>query len=91
MRPTPDAHVLMAVADFERSLIRERTKAGLAAARAKGVRLGRPRFKVDSVAKHHIETYREGFSGGIGKLAQLLGCSTGKAHALVKAQVGAHR
>lgn len=35
-------HVLMAVAEFERSLIKERTKAGLAVARAKGKRLGRP-------------------------------------------------
>lgn len=34
--------VLMAVAEFERSLIRERTLAGLAAARARGARLGRP-------------------------------------------------
>jgi DNA invertase Pin-like site-specific DNA recombinase len=36
-------HVLMAVAEFERSLIRERTRAGLASARARGVKLGRPR------------------------------------------------
>jgi DNA invertase Pin-like site-specific DNA recombinase len=36
-------HVLMAVAEFERSLIRERTRAGLASARARGARLGRPR------------------------------------------------
>lgn len=35
-------HVLMAVAEFERSLIRERTRAGLASARSRGVRLGRP-------------------------------------------------
>ena len=35
-------HVLMAVAQFERSLIQERTRAGLRVARAKGVRLGRP-------------------------------------------------
>jgi putative DNA-invertase from lambdoid prophage Rac len=34
--------VLAAVAEFERGLIVERTKAGLAAARARGVRLGRP-------------------------------------------------
>lgn len=33
-------HVLAAVAEFERSIISERTKAGLACARAKGVRLG---------------------------------------------------
>jgi DNA invertase Pin-like site-specific DNA recombinase len=35
-------HVLGALAEFERSLIRERTTAGLAAARAKGRVLGRP-------------------------------------------------
>jgi DNA invertase Pin-like site-specific DNA recombinase len=35
-------HVLMAMAEFERSLIRERTRAGLKLARSKGVRLGRP-------------------------------------------------
>jgi putative DNA-invertase from lambdoid prophage Rac len=34
--------VLMAVAEFERSLIRERVNAGLSAAKARGVRLGRP-------------------------------------------------
>jgi DNA invertase Pin-like site-specific DNA recombinase len=35
-------HVLMAVAEFERSLIVERVRAGQAAARVKGVRFGRP-------------------------------------------------
>ena len=34
--------VLMAVAEFEREIIRERVNSGLAVARAKGVRLGRP-------------------------------------------------
>jgi putative DNA-invertase from lambdoid prophage Rac len=33
--------VLGAVAEFERDLIRDRTRVGLAAARRKGVRLGR--------------------------------------------------
>jgi DNA invertase Pin-like site-specific DNA recombinase len=32
----------MAVAEFERGIIRERVNAGLAAARHRGVRLGRP-------------------------------------------------
>lgn len=36
-------HVLGAVAQFERTLIVERTRAGLAVARANGVRLGKPR------------------------------------------------
>src|SRR5439155_16719418 len=35
-------HVLMAVAQFERTLIVERVRAGQAAARAKGVKFGRP-------------------------------------------------
>lgn len=35
-------HVFGALAEFERDLIRERTKAGLAAARARGKRGGRP-------------------------------------------------
>lgn len=34
--------VLMAVAEFERGIIRERVNAGLRAAKARGVRLGRP-------------------------------------------------
>ena len=40
--------VLAAVAEFERSLIRERTQDGLARARAEGKRLGRPPGKKDS-------------------------------------------
>ncbi len=40
-------HVLGAFAEFERGLIIERTKAGLAHARSKGVRLGRPPTEID--------------------------------------------
>ncbi len=36
-------HIFGALAEFERDIIRERTKAGLAAARARGRRGGRPR------------------------------------------------
>ncbi len=39
-------HVMGAVAEFERDLIRERTKAGVAAARRRGKRLGRPRVHI---------------------------------------------
>ena len=44
------AHFLGAVAEFERELIRERVRSGLANARAKGKRLGRPptaKYRVD--------------------------------------------
>ena len=39
--------IIGAMAEFERSLIQERVKAGLRNARAKGKRLGRPRVSVD--------------------------------------------
>jgi len=35
-------HIMGALAEFERTLISERTKAGMAAARARGSRIGRP-------------------------------------------------
>jgi len=41
-------HVISAMAEFERSLIQERVRAGLRNARAKGKRLGRPRAVVDA-------------------------------------------
>ena len=40
--------IIGAMAEFERSLIQERVKAGLRNARAKGKRFGRPRVQVDS-------------------------------------------
>lgn len=39
--------VLMAVAEFERAQIRERTIAGIKSARAKGVKLGRPKLSME--------------------------------------------
>lgn len=38
-------HVIGAMAEFERELIRERVKAGLAHARSKGQKLGRPKVR----------------------------------------------
>jgi DNA invertase Pin-like site-specific DNA recombinase len=40
-------HILGAIAEFERARIQERVKAGLARARSQGVRLGRPRRRID--------------------------------------------
>ncbi|MDQ0445968.1 recombinase family protein [Methylobacterium aerolatum] len=39
-------HMMAALAEFERSLISERTRAGMAAAKARGCRVGRPRALV---------------------------------------------
>lgn len=42
-------NVIGAMAQFERDLIRERTLSGMAAARRRGARIGRPRVDVDAV------------------------------------------
>jgi len=56
---TPSGRLMMqllgAMAEFERSLIQERVKAGLRNAKAKGVRLGRPRV---FVSESRIEALR---------------------------------
>jgi DNA invertase Pin-like site-specific DNA recombinase len=54
------AHVLAAVAEFERQRIRERTKEGLAQAKARGQRLGRPRQLPDDVVDRIVSKRREG-------------------------------
>lgn len=47
-------HILAALAEFEREMIRDRTKAGMQAAKQRGVRIGRP-FKLseDQVVSAH--------------------------------------
>jgi DNA invertase Pin-like site-specific DNA recombinase len=40
--------IFASIAEFERELIRDRVKSGIAAARAKGKSLGRPRVRVDA-------------------------------------------
>jgi DNA invertase Pin-like site-specific DNA recombinase len=51
---TPDGrlvmHIFASLAEFERDLIRERTRSGLAAARARGRKGGRPPLSVDKIA-----------------------------------------
>ena len=52
--------IIGAMAEFERSLIQERVKAGLRNARAKGKKFGRPRAQVDAAGVAALR--REGFS-----------------------------
>ncbi|MCH7575837.1 MAG: recombinase family protein [Candidatus Marinimicrobia bacterium] len=67
-------HVLGALAEFERSLIRERTKAGLAAARARGRIGGRPRV----LNKRNVALVKSMLadpSGTVKEVAETLGVS----------------
>src|SRR5713226_4641020 len=49
-------HIVGAVAQFERDLIAERVRAGMAHAKAMGKRIGRPRAKVDLEAVRNLRT-----------------------------------
>ena len=61
--------ILGGVAEFERELIRDRTKAGLARAKDQGKRLGRPRKRVNMERAHELRA--QGF--GYRKIAEELG------------------
>ena len=65
--------IFAALAEFERELIRERTKAGMAAARRRGKHVGRPRALTDAQVQHAmamVESGRQSVSG----MAVLYGC-----------------
>jgi DNA invertase Pin-like site-specific DNA recombinase len=68
--------IFASIAEFERELIRERVRSGLAAARARGKRIGRPRKIVDST-----EIARLRAAGASWRtIATRLGISVGTAH-----------
>src|SRR5690606_13906408 len=67
-------HIFGALAEFERELIRERTHAGLAAARARGRKGGRPR----KLAPRQVATARTLLGDGkhsVTEVAEMLGVS----------------
>ncbi len=59
------ANMLAAFAQFERRLIGERTKDGLAQKRLQGVQLGRPRSTPDAVARRVVRERENGASLGV--------------------------
>ena len=65
--------VLGAVAELERSLIAERVRAGLRNARAKGMRLGRPRTVVDVARVHALRATGLGWK----RIASKMGIGVG--------------
>ena len=67
--------IMGAMAEFERSLIKERVRAGLRNARAKGKKFGRPRAHID--ADRVAALRREGLSWS--QISESLGVSKGTA------------
>jgi DNA invertase Pin-like site-specific DNA recombinase len=74
-------NILCAVAEFEREIIRERVNAGLKAARARGIRLGRP-----STLMKHLPHVRALLARGhkVSEIAKLLGLAYSSAHKLMR-------
>jgi len=68
--------IFASIAEFERELIRSRVRSGLAAARAKGKRLGRPRVPVDAARITHLRTQGR----TVREIADELGYSRGLVH-----------
>ena len=64
-------HVLAAISEFERDLIRDRVLAGLTRARAQGVRIGRPRTPVDMTRLLALRAQRK----SLRQIARALGVS----------------
>lgn len=69
-------------AEFERSIIRERVKAGLARARAEGKTLGRPKGRPHKKTQEVVKLRREGQS--VRRIAKRLGMSPNTVHKIVK-------
>ena len=67
-------HVFAALAEFERDLVRERTSAGLATARARGRQGGRPSVLTEHKLRVAQEMYRSG-QYTVSAIAKTLGVS----------------
>ena len=80
-------HIFGALAEFERELIRERTRAGLAAARARGRQGGRPK-KLDTPKKVAMAQalYDQG-THSIDDICQTLGVSRATLYRVIKVKM----
>lgn len=74
-------HILAAVAEFEREMIRERVKAGMQAARHRGAKFGRPKGVFDRATVVKLR------SGGMSEreIAKKMGVGNGTVHRILAA------
>ncbi len=68
-------HIFGALAEFERDLIRERTQAGLRAARARGRTGGRPKVLADAKKQALAQALYDGGQADVATICRTLGIS----------------
>jgi DNA invertase Pin-like site-specific DNA recombinase len=81
-------HIMGALAEFERDLIRERTKAGMKAAKKRGRHVGRPKALNAAQVTHMQDLLAAGKTQG--EVAELLGVSTNTISREVKRRIHGH-
>jgi DNA invertase Pin-like site-specific DNA recombinase len=77
--------VLKAVCEFERNLIRDRVNSGLAAARARGVKLGRPKRQHER-SQEVLDLKAKGL--GVRAISRKLGMAVSSVHSVLKKAPG---
>ncbi len=83
-------HVLGALAEFERDLIRERTNAGLAAARARGRTGGRPKKLADPKRVALAQALYDGGQTDVATICRTLGISRATLYRYLDRSRGRH-
>ena len=81
-------HVFGALAEFERDLVRERTNAGLAAARARGRLGGRPQKLADARQLELARTLHDGGQTDVATICATLGISRATLYRALKRRDG---
>lgn len=81
-------HILASIAEFERDLISERTRDGLAAARARGRKGGR-RPALSPAKVEHARKLRDGGEHTMTAIAEIVGCSRATLYRALDPEVSA--
>ncbi len=82
-------HIFGALAEFERNVIRERTRAGFAAARARGRQGGRPKALDGKKQEALVSLYKER-KHTVGEICKILGISRGTFYTYLNGASSSH-